>query len=210
MKGKPQNNIIAQTLPPHWGLIDPEFYLRTDVVKIARELLGKILVTRMDGVITAGRISETEAYRGTGDKASHAYLGKRTQRTEIMYAEGGHTYVYLCYGIHPLFNVVTNVAGIPHAVLIRGIYPLAGLDIMAGRCGREFYPGAAVIGPGKVSKALGIRVVHSGLPLGDPGIFIVQDGFKLNRKSIQVTPRIGVGYAQEDARLPYRFLTDFH
>ena len=112
------------------------FYLRSDVVQIARDLLGKHLVTRMDGVISSGIICETEAYAGTTDKASHAFGGRRTERTEIMYAEGGCAYIYLCYGIHSLFNVVTNSMNIPHAVLIRGIIPVIGMDEMVRRSGK--------------------------------------------------------------------------
>src|SRR4051812_13883405 len=101
-------------------MILPEsFYTRKDVVKIARELLGKVLVTKFNGILTAGLIVETEAYAGVADKASHAYGGRRTNRTEVMYAAGGVSYVYLCYGIHHLFNIVTNIADVPHAILIR-------------------------------------------------------------------------------------------
>lgn len=118
-------------------MILPEsFYTRTDVVMIAKELLGKTLVTNFGGVATAGMIVETEAYAGVADKASHAYGGRRTTRTEIMYMHGGTAYVYLCYGIHHLFNVVTNVRDVHHAVLIRAIEPLAGIDIMLERRGR--------------------------------------------------------------------------
>ena len=100
-----------------------EFYLREDVVQIAKELLGKVLFTNIGGKITAGIITETEAYAGITDRASHAYNNRRTARTEVMYAVGGTSYVYLCYGIHHLFNVVTNKKDIPHAVLIRAIKP---------------------------------------------------------------------------------------
>lgn len=100
-------------------MILPEsFYTRKDVVKIAKELLGKVLVTHFDGVVTSGIITETEAYAGVTDKASHAYGGRRTQRTDIMFWQGGVAYVYLCYGIHHLFNVVTNKADVPHACLL--------------------------------------------------------------------------------------------
>src|ERR1700693_5678740 len=98
-----------------------EFYRRNDVLKIAKELLGKILVTKWEGIITSGRIVECEAYAGIIDKASHASLGRRTVRNEIMYGEGGFAYIYLCYGIHHLFNIVTNSTDIPHAVLIRAL-----------------------------------------------------------------------------------------
>src|SRR5579871_5375593 len=97
--------------------IERSFYNRPDVVKIARELLGKILITEFDGKVTSGRIVETEAYAGEIDKASHAYNGRKTERTKVMYTTGGTAYVYLCYGIHHLFNIVTNKENIPHAIL---------------------------------------------------------------------------------------------
>lgn len=109
MQTKISNNI----LPSHWHKLDNSFYQRNDVVKIARELLGKILVTDFDSIVTAGRIVETEAYKGAVDKASHAYGNRRTNRTEVMFGAGGRAYVYLCYGIHHLFNVVTNVVNTP-------------------------------------------------------------------------------------------------
>src|ERR1043166_9259202 len=105
-----------------------EFYIRNNVVQISKKLLGKYLFTKRFGVITGGMIIETEAYAGITDRASHAYGNRRTARTEIMYGEGGIAYVYLCYGIHSLFNVVTNLEGIPHAVLIRAIEPTDGID----------------------------------------------------------------------------------
>ena len=117
--------------------LDYFFYSRGDVLKISKELLGKILVTQFNGQITSGRIVETEAYRGEIDKASHAYGGRKTKRTEIMYGEGGTAYVYLCYGIHHLFNVVTNKKNIPHAILIRALEPLEGIDIMRDRTRKQ-------------------------------------------------------------------------
>src|SRR5688572_7863163 len=98
-----------------------DFYTREDVVLVAKELLGKVLCTKWNGKTTSGIITETEAYEGITDRASHAYRGRRTERTEIMYSEGGTAYVYLCYGMHHLFNVVTNKKDIPHAVLIRAV-----------------------------------------------------------------------------------------
>ena len=109
------------------------FYQREDVVEVAKDLLGKCLFTRFDNKVTAGIITETEAYAGTGDRASHAFGGRRTARTEVMYSAGGVAYVYLCYGIHSLFNVVTNVEGVPHAVLIRAVYPVRGLETILER-----------------------------------------------------------------------------
>ncbi|HEX4374213.1 MAG TPA: DNA-3-methyladenine glycosylase [Puia sp.] len=185
--------------------LDDSFYNRNDVLKIAKELLGKILVTKFDGQLTSGRIVETEAYRGEVDKASHAYGGRRTKRTEIMYGEAGKAYVYLCYGIHHLFNVVTNKKNIPHAILIRAIEPLDGIDIMLNRTRKIKLDLSLTRGPGNVSKALGLLSQHTGKNLLNDEVFIADDGFKLNKKEIEITKRIGVDYAEEDALLPYRF-----
>ncbi|HTE11545.1 MAG TPA: DNA-3-methyladenine glycosylase [Chitinophagaceae bacterium] len=185
--------------------LPPSFYTRKDVVIIAKELLGKLLVTAFDGEITAGRIVETEAYNGTGDKASHAYGNRRTNRTEIMYATGGAAYVYLCYGIHHLFNVVTNTAGIPHAILIRGIEPVKGIQVMLQRMKKENLDYTVGRGPGNVSKALGISVMHTSSSLLNNDIYIADDGLVIKPLQIAATPRIGVDYAAEDALLPYRF-----
>ena len=110
--------------------LQKDFYQREDVLTISRELLGKVLCTQFEGELTSGIIVETEAYAGETDQASHTYGGRRTLRTEVMYAPGGVSYIYLCYGIHHLFNVVTNFEGIPHAILIRAIKPIDGIDIM--------------------------------------------------------------------------------
>src|ERR1700754_5004031 len=141
------------------------FYNRPDVVKIAKELIGKVIVTRFDGLLTSGRIVETEAYAGHIDRASHAWNGRRTNRTEIMYSKGGNAYVYLCYGIHHLFNVVTNAKDIPHAILVRGVQPLEGVDIMLLRTGKKKADYTLTRGPGNVSKALGIYTHHTGFNL---------------------------------------------
>jgi len=185
--------------------LDHSFYNRNDVLKIAKELLGKILVTQFNGQITSGRIVETEAYRGEIDKASHAYGGRRTKRTEIMYGEGGTAYVYLCYGIHHLFNVVTNKKNIPHAILIRALEPLEGIDTMLNRTRKSKLDFTLTRGPGNVSKALGLFTHHTGINLLQDEISVVDDGFKLSKKNIDMTKRIGVDYAEEDALLLYRF-----
>lgn len=185
------------------------FYKGEDVVSIARELLGKIIVTKFDGVTTTGRITETEAYNGIVDKASHAYGNRRTARTEIMYGEGGTAYIYLCYGIHHLFNVVTNVAGIPHAVLIRGMQPLEGIDAMLRRLGKTKIDKTVGRGPGTVSKALGITTKLTGHSLISKDFFIATDGCKVEPLNIVTGPRVGVEYALEDALLPYRFLYSY-
>jgi len=187
--------------------LDREFYLGTDVVLIARELLGKVIRTNFGGEVTAGMITETEAYAGELDKASHAYGGKRTTRTTPLYAQGGTAYVYLCYGIHHLFNVVTNVEGVPHAVLVRGIIPMEGLPTMARRRGgaRSSTGVPRCNGPGTAAQALGIRTATSGTDLLTGPINIVDQGHSIAASDVLVGPRIGVDYAGDDAFLPYRF-----
>jgi DNA-3-methyladenine glycosylase len=181
------------------------FYHRGNVVGIARELLGKLLVTNFEGRYTAGRIAETEAYNGVADKASHSYGGRRTKRTEIMYAAGGIAYVYLCYGIHHLFNIVTSVSNTPHAILVRAIAPVEGINTMLARMKKEKLDNTVGRGPGNVSKALGIATLHTGLSLLENDIYIADDGVVVKPSQIVTTPRIGVDYAAEDALLPYRF-----
>lgn len=186
-------------------VLQQEFYTRKDVVQIAKELLGKFLVTNINGIYTAGMIVETEAYAGAIDKASHAFGNRRTNRTEIMYAEGGTAYVYLCYGIHHLFNVVTNVKDTPHAILIRGIEPTDGITDMLLRRGRDKVQPSLTAGPGAMSVALGIKTSHTGLSLTGDEIWIEDRGVKVPKKDIVAGSRVGVAYAQEDALLPYRF-----
>lgn len=186
-------------------VLNESFYLRKDVVKIAKDLLGKIIVTHFDQQLTAVRITETEAYNGITDKASHAYNNRRTKRTEIMYAEGGAAYVYLCYGIHHLFNVVTNIKDVPHAVLIRAAEPLFGIEVMLMRTNKKKLDFTLTAGPGNVSKALDIYTHHTGKDLQSHNFFIADDGFKISKNKIVATTRIGVDYAAEDALLPYRF-----
>lgn len=190
--------------------INVDFYRRENVLQIARELLGKIVVTRWKGVVTSGRIVEVEAYTGIFDKASHAFAGRRTARTGMMYADGGVAYIYLCYGIHHLFNVVTNKKEIPHAILIRALEPVKGKDSMLKRFGINTSDNNRVDklltkGPGKLSKALGITTLNSGYSLVSKEFFIAADGFSFTKKEIAVSPRIGVDYAGHDALLPYRF-----
>ena len=132
------------------------FYLNQNVIDVSRNLLGKVLVTNIDSNLTSGVIVETEAYAGIDDKASHAYNNKRTQRTETMYQKGGIAYVYLCYGMYYLFNVITNIEDVPHAVLIRAVEPLKGIDIMKDRRKIKGNKYNLTNGPGKLSIAFGI------------------------------------------------------
>jgi len=182
-----------------------DFYLRQDVVHISRELIGKFLVTQIGDELTSGMIIETEAYNGIVDKASHAYNNRRTSRTEIMFGPGGVSYVYLCYGIHHLFNIVTNEEEIPHAVLIRAILPKDGLETMLKRRKQKSVTKKISDGPGTVSQALGIKIKHSGSSLSEDLIWVEDRGMNFKKKDINAGPRIGVDYAGKDALLPYRF-----
>lgn len=181
------------------------FYLHTDVVLLARRLLGKVLVTHLDGVRTAGIITETEAYAGEQDSASHAYCGRRTPRNEVMYARGGTAYVYINYGMHHLFNVVTNREGIPHAVLIRSIEPLEGIPVMLQRRGKSVLTPALTSGPGSAARALGITKALNGADLLDHQVWIEDRGLRITAARIGTSPRIGIDNCGKDRWLPYRF-----
>ena len=186
-----------------------QFYDREDVVAIARELIGKIIITKFDGVTCSGRIVETEAYIGLTDKASHSFAGKRTARNEHMYASPATSYVYICYGMHHLFNVVTNKKDVPDAVLIRAVEPLKGITTMLMRTNKKKLDNSLTKGPGNVGKALGISKAHSGLNLLGNKIFIVEDDGAINKpipdQLIGSSKRIGVESAGAAALLPYRF-----
>lgn len=190
----------------HSDKLPQSFYRQKNVCSVAKALIGKVLVTSFNGIATAGRIVETEAYNGITDKASHAWSGRRTKRTETMYAAGGVSYVYLCYGIHHLFNVVTNEAEVPHAVLLRSVEPLLGIETMMERTGKPKPDYTLTRGPGNMSRALGIQVKHNAISLHSEELFIADDGFIVKPSHIIATPRIGVDYAGEDAMLPYRFI----
>jgi DNA-3-methyladenine glycosylase len=181
------------------------YYLNQDVIFLAKDLLGKVLFTEINGDITAGIIVETEAYFGVIDKASHAYGGRRTGRTETLYTQGGVSYVYLCYGIHHLFNVVSSVEDEPHAVLVRAVEPLIGKEIMEIRRNMPASKTAISSGPGSAAKALGIDRSFNKKVLTENEIWIEDHGIKYSPDEIVSGPRIGVAYAQEDALLPWRF-----
>lgn len=183
-----------------------DYFLGNDVLAIARDLIGKSLFTKVAGQLTGGTICEVEAYKGTDDRASHAYGGRRTRRNEMMYREGGVAYVYLCYGMHHLLNFLTNADGIPDAVLIRGILPTHGEELMLQRTGKRKITRDIGIGPGKVSKLLGLTVADNGITLCGEKLWVEDRGLQVPDSAIQVTPRIGVDYAGEDAKLPYRFV----
>jgi DNA-3-methyladenine glycosylase len=181
------------------------FYLNSNVVEVARHLLGKYLYTCINGVITGGYIVETEAYNGAVDKASHAYGNRLTPRTQIMFAHGGIAYVYLCYGIHEMLNVVTSVEGQAHAVLIRAVNPTVGLDEMLYRRNMAVVKPNITAGPGSVGKALGISRKLNGVSFQSDEMWIADEGLTFTDEQIAAVPRIGVAYAAEDALLPYRF-----
>ncbi|MBI5346423.1 MAG: DNA-3-methyladenine glycosylase [Chlamydiae bacterium] len=180
------------------------FYVKEDVVFLAQEFLGKYLFTDIDG-LTGGMIIETESYAGATDKASHAYNFRRTKRNEAMYLNGGATYVYLCYGMHYMLNVVTNKIDIPHAILIRAIKPTHGVDLMLKRRTKDKIDKTLTVGPGTVTKALGINLSHNALKLNSSSIWIEDRGIKLKKNEILSSERVGVEYAKEDAKLPWRF-----
>ena len=185
--------------------LPPSFYKKKDVVSIAKKLIGKIIITNINGTLTSARIVETEAYVAHIDKASHAYKGKRTQRNEQMYAQAGTVYVYICYGIHHMLNVVTNDVDVPDAVLIRAIEPLEGIKDMLLRTGKKSIDNTLTKGPGNVAKALGISKYFSGLTFNENEISIYDDGISLKENEIGYSKRIGIDSAGEDASLPYRF-----
>ena len=182
------------------------YFQSEDVEALAQDLLGKVLVTRFNGETTSGEIVETEAYKAPQDKASHAYGNRRTDRTEIMFGPGGYAYVYLCYGIHHLFNVVTGPSGSAHAVLIRALQPLFNIPLMQQRRKRESL-GMLCSGPGTLTQAMGIFRHHTGLSLTDAASPIwIEDHMKVVKKpQIIASPRVGVDYAEECAAWPWRF-----
>jgi DNA-3-methyladenine glycosylase len=181
------------------------FYERDEVVQISKELIGKVICTNFDGIQTAGIIVETEAYNGRTDRACHAYPDVRTARTETIYGPPGYAYVYLCYGIHHLFNVVTNREGLADAILIRAIKPIEGEDVMIQRRGKDKLRPIITNGPGKLSQAMGITTSNNESDLLGDIIWIEDRGIEFGEEEIAASPRIGVDYAGEDATLPWRF-----
>ncbi len=181
-------------------ILSLSFYQSSDVVTLAQGFLGKVLVSSIQGQYVSGIITETEAYEGITDRACHAYGDRRTPRTEVMYQSGGVAYVYLCYGIHHLLNVITGPEETPHAVLIRRVHPLEGIPIMQERRGRK---DPLCTGPGTVAQAFGIDLRFNGASLVGPFLWIEDRAVQVGR--IEASPRIGVDYAGPDALLPYRF-----
>jgi DNA-3-methyladenine glycosylase len=181
-----------------------QFYTRSNVLAVSRALLGKLLVVPgPDGSRVSGFIVETEAYRGPEDRASHAYGGRRTRRTETMYQMGGSAYVYFVYGMYHQFNVVTNVQDIPHAILIRALEPVEGIELMLRR--RLPHSGRNLTnGPGKLCIALGIdRQLEAADLLGES--VWIEEGRRVSPRAIACGPRVGIDYAEDWVAKPWRF-----
>jgi DNA-3-methyladenine glycosylase len=184
------------------------FYQSTDVVHLAKQLLGKIVISDIEGKITSGIIVETEAYRGPDDKGCHAYGGRYTERTKTMYATGGTVYVYICYGIHPMFNVVTGPEGDAHAILIRAIEPLTGAEIMQERRNMYSLKPELTNGPGKLAVALGISKGMDGSLMyeNNQPLSIGKGNIMVEEKDIISGPRVGMSvHVGPCAHRPWRF-----
>lgn len=183
--------------------LEESFYQQTDVTKVAKELLGKVLYTRIGRKTTSGIIVETEAYSHI-EKGCHAYLNRKTKRNEVMFNDGGYVYVYLCYGIHNLFNVVTGAAGSGDAVLIRALEPIDGIEWMKERMNTSSVR-RITSGPGKLTKALGIDRSFNAMHLTGSDVWIGDEGLTLKKSQIIASKRIGIDYAEEDADLLWRY-----
>jgi len=181
-----------------------EFYIRANVLTVARELLGKLLVIRAGHAgRVSGRIVEVEAYRGPQDRAAHSYGGRRTKRVEPMYGIGGTAYVFFVYGMYHQFNVVTNVVDVPHAILVRAVEPFEGIDFMRRRRGGQ--PDRNLTnGPGKLCQAMDIDRRLDGADLLGNKVWL-EETEALSRRQIMSGPRIGIDYAEEWKDKPWRF-----
>lgn len=187
------------------------YFKNEDTLFLSRDLLGKFLITNLnDHGETGGMIVETEAYMAPDDKASHAYNFRRTERTEVMYRSGGIAYVYLCYGMHHLFNIITHKVDMPHAILIRALEPTDGIEAMLARCGKMKTTPRLTSGPALLTKALGIRNIHTGVNLSEDQIWIEDRGISIPEERIEATPRIGIDYAEEFKTVPWRFTIKGH
>lgn len=186
--------------------LERDFYTRADARIVARELLGKLLVVAgPGGERTSGRVVETEAYLGASDRASHAYGGRRTPRTRTMFMTGGTAYVYLVYGLHHQFNVVTGPEELPHAVLVRAVEPREGVELMRERRGGVRRDRELTSGPGKLCRALAIDRTFDGADLLGDRVWLEDTGEPIPRAAIASGPRIGIDYAGEDALNPFRY-----
>ncbi|HYK76451.1 MAG TPA: DNA-3-methyladenine glycosylase [Daejeonella sp.] len=181
------------------------FYQRNDAVLIARELLGKYVFTKVDGKLTGGIIVETEAYQGPEDRGSHAFNHRRTPRNEVMYQAGGVAYMYICYGIHDMLNVVTGMHGVSHAILIRAVEPVEGLGTMRER--RKIYHQDHRLcqGPGSLAKALGLSKAHNGYDLQSDLVWLEDREHAIEEKQIIASARVGMNFEGPYKTIPWRF-----
>lgn len=182
-----------------------EFYRQDDVVQIARQLLGKHIYSLVDGNISGGIIVETEAYRGPEDRGSHAYNDKRTPRNEMMYEAGGLAYMYICYGIHDMLNIVTGAHGTSHAALIRAIEPIEGIDIMRSRRNVFDKDKRLCQGPGALAKAMGLTKLHNGTDLQGEVIWLEDKGFTYPDHQVVASARVGMNFDGPYKTIPWRF-----
>ena len=188
------------------SILSKDYYQTSNAIKLAKDLLGKVISSEIDNKLCSGRIVETEAYMAPEDKASHAYGMKRTKRTETMFLSGGRSYVYLCYGMYHLFNIVSGKADVPHAILVSAIEPLQGIDQMLKRRGMLNLLPNVSNGPGKLSQALGITKKDNDIDLAKgKRIWISDDGIRFKIKETIASPRVNIGYAQEYISKPWRF-----
>ncbi|MEO8795902.1 MAG: DNA-3-methyladenine glycosylase [Daejeonella sp.] len=186
--------------------LSADFFQREDTLTIARELLGKVLISNINDQLTGGIIVETEAYQGPLDRGSHAYGGKRTARNEMMYNRGGLVYMYICYGIHDMINVVTGSNDSSHAILIRALQPTLGLEVMRER--RNIYNQDKRLcqGPGALSKAMGLNKSHNGIDLQHDLIWIEDQNINFSNDEILETARVGMNFDGPYKTIPWRFL----
>lgn len=185
--------------------IPASYYTNSDVVFLAKKLLGKLLITTINGIKTGGIITETEAYSEV-EKGCHAYNKRKTERTKILFEKGGIAYVYLCYGMHYLFNVVSGQQDFAQAVLIRSIQPTIGIDEILVRRNQSKINPNVCNGPAKVCQALGITKIQNAISLLGNEIWLEPTSTIIQEEQIQISPRIGIDYAEEDKHLPWRFV----
>ncbi|HEY1025153.1 MAG TPA: DNA-3-methyladenine glycosylase [Sphingobacteriaceae bacterium] len=181
------------------------YYLGEDVVSIARDLIGKFLFVNTENALTGGIIVETEAYKGPEDVGSHAYNHRRTNRNDIMYSAGGVVYMYICYGIHDMLNIVTGPANTAHAILIRAIEPTEGIETMRDRRKVMHEDTRLCRGPGALAKALALRKVHNGISLQENEIWVEDRGLSYSEEDIIAGPRVGLNIAEPYKSIPWRF-----
>jgi len=180
------------------------FYANSNVLIVAEQLLGKILCTNINKQITKAIITEVEAYCGRTDEGCHAYPNKKTKRTEVMYGPGGYAYVYICYGIHTMLNIVTNTTGLANCILIRAVEPIEGKQYTQQRRKLKNYNYKIATGPGCVGQAMGINLTHYGADLCG-NIIWIEDATNLTKKEIGISQRIGMNFDGPDKYLPWRF-----